>query len=93
VNTVVFWDVASCCLQILTDGSEKLIAPIIRVMMMSSSETSVNIYQITRCYIPKDSHIHARRRENLKSHKMETCFNELHILLCLLENGETQNIS
>jgi hypothetical protein len=34
----------------------------------SSSETSVNIYQTTRRNIPEDSHIPARRRENLKSH-------------------------
>jgi hypothetical protein len=36
----------------------------------SSSETSVNIYQITQCYIPEDSHLYSRRRENLKSHKI-----------------------
>jgi hypothetical protein len=34
---------------------------------MSPSETSVNIYQTTRRYNPEDSHLHARRRENLKS--------------------------
>jgi hypothetical protein len=33
----------------------------------SSSETSVNFYQTTRRDIPEDSHIHNRRRENLKS--------------------------
>jgi hypothetical protein len=40
------------------------------VMMeaVSSSETSVNIYQTTRHNIPEDSHLHIRRRENLKSH-------------------------
>jgi hypothetical protein len=35
---------------------------------VSSSETSVNIYQTTRCSIPEDSRLHTRRRENLKSH-------------------------
>jgi hypothetical protein len=29
---------------------------------------SVNLYQTTRRNIPKDSHLHTRRRENLKSH-------------------------
>jgi hypothetical protein len=34
----------------------------------STSETSVNFYQTTRRYNPEDSHLHTRRRENLKSH-------------------------
>jgi hypothetical protein len=33
----------------------------------STSETSVNVYQTTRRYNPEDSHLHTRRRENLKS--------------------------
>jgi hypothetical protein len=32
-----------------------------------TSKTSVNFYQITRRNNPEDSHLHARRRENLKS--------------------------
>jgi hypothetical protein len=35
---------------------------------VNSSETSVSIYLTTRRYIPDDNHLHARRRENLKSH-------------------------
>jgi hypothetical protein len=35
------------------------------------SETSVSIYHNTRRSIPEDSHIHSRRRENLKSHEPE----------------------
>jgi hypothetical protein len=61
MKTVVFWDVT----QILTDISEELTASIIRTV--SYSETSVNIYQITRCNIPEDSRLHTHRRENLKS--------------------------
>jgi hypothetical protein len=41
------------------------------VLMMeaaSTSETSVNFYQTTRCNIPEDSRLHTRRRENLNSH-------------------------
>jgi hypothetical protein len=34
----------------------------------STSETSVNIFQTTRRNDPEDSHLHTRRRENLKSH-------------------------
>jgi hypothetical protein len=44
---------------------------IIEAMKMeavSTSETSVNFYQAARGNNPKDSHIHTRRRENLKSH-------------------------
>jgi hypothetical protein len=44
---------------------------IITLMMeeVISSESSVNMYQTIRCNIPEDSHLHTRRRENLKSHK------------------------
>jgi hypothetical protein len=41
------------------------------VLMMeeeSTSETSVNFYQTTWRYDPEDSHLHTRRRENLKSY-------------------------
>jgi hypothetical protein len=34
----------------------------------STSETSVNFYQTTRRYNTEDSHVHTRRRENLKSY-------------------------
>jgi hypothetical protein len=34
----------------------------------STSETSANLYQPTRPYYPKDSSLHARRRENLIPH-------------------------
>jgi hypothetical protein len=33
-----------------------------------TSETSVNIYLTTWQYIPEDSKLHTRRRQNLKSH-------------------------
>jgi hypothetical protein len=35
---------------------------------VSSSETSVSIYQATQRNIPEDSHLYSRRREILKSH-------------------------
>jgi hypothetical protein len=34
----------------------------------STSETSVNFYQTKLCNNPEGSHLHTRRRENLKSH-------------------------
>jgi hypothetical protein len=34
----------------------------------SISETSVNFYHTTRRNNPEDSHLHTRRRKNLKSH-------------------------
>jgi hypothetical protein len=37
---------------------------------VSTSETSVNFYQTARRNIPEDSHLHTRRRENLKSHQL-----------------------
>jgi hypothetical protein len=47
-------------------------ASIITLMMEaeSISETSANVYQTTRRYNPKDSHLHTRRRENLKYYKI-----------------------
>jgi hypothetical protein len=35
-----------------------------------ASEPSVNIYLITRLYIPQDSKLHIRRLENLKSQRV-----------------------
>jgi hypothetical protein len=39
---------------------------------LSTSETSAYIYQTTRRNIPEYSHLHIRRRENLKSHPVTT---------------------
>jgi hypothetical protein len=66
----VFWDILPCS-QMSTDVSEVRAASIIALMMEAArtSETSVNIYLTTRQYIPEDSELHTRRRENLKSHK------------------------
>jgi hypothetical protein len=46
---------------------------VIALMMeaVRTSEISVNIYLTTRQYIPEDSKLHIRRRENLKSHSLE----------------------
>jgi hypothetical protein len=38
-----------------------------------TSETSVKIYLTTRQYIPEDSKLHTRRRENLKSQMSYFC--------------------
>jgi hypothetical protein len=46
-----------------------LAASIIRTMSKTHrpDETSVNVYQITWRNNPEDSHLHTRRRENLKA--------------------------
>jgi hypothetical protein len=61
----VFWVVEPCS---LVEAS--IIRAIITLMMeaASTSETSINFYQTTRCYSPEDSHLHTRRSENLKSY-------------------------
>jgi hypothetical protein len=46
--------------------SYRYIAP--KKEAVSTSETSVNFYQITRCNNPEDRHLYTRRRENLKCH-------------------------
>jgi hypothetical protein len=73
--------------QKLTDGSEVRSASIITALMMeeiSTSETSVNFYETAGRNIPTGCHLHACRRENLKSQieillKIETYF----ISLCI----------
>jgi hypothetical protein len=63
-----------------------LAASIIRAMVTltmeaaSTCETPVNFYQTTRNNISEDSHIHARRRENLKSH---LCLSPLGFISCM----------
>jgi hypothetical protein len=54
----------------LTDVSKACAASIIALMMEAActSQTSVDIQLRTRQYIPEDSELHTRRRENLKSH-------------------------
>jgi hypothetical protein len=57
---------------VLSDVSEVHTASIIIARMMEAvrtSETSVNTNLTTRRYIPEDSKLHTRLRENLKSHK------------------------
>jgi hypothetical protein len=54
-----------------TNVSKILAASIIIALMMEAartSETSVEIQLRTRQYIPEDSELHNRHRENLKSH-------------------------
>jgi hypothetical protein len=55
-----------------------IIRVIIALMMEAActSETSVDIQLRTRQYIPEDSELHTRRRENLKSHISGLCPNE-----------------
>jgi hypothetical protein len=46
-------------------------APITFALIMevvNTSETSDSFYETTRRNIPEDSHLHIRRRENLKCH-------------------------
>jgi hypothetical protein len=59
-----------------TDVSEVHAASIIIVLMMEAartSETSVDILLRTLQYIPEDSGLHTRCRENLKSHNSVQC--------------------
>jgi hypothetical protein len=55
-----------------TDVSEEHTVSIISPVMMDtvrSPETSVHFKEATRRYIPEDSKLHSRRRENLKSYE------------------------
>jgi hypothetical protein len=56
VKMAVFWVVAASSIRAMMEAA-------------STSETSANFYQTTRRTDTEDSHLHTRRRENLKSHK------------------------
>jgi hypothetical protein len=60
LKMIVFWDVAPCNLGLCPDA--------LMMEAVSTSETSVSLYQPTRRNIPEDSHLHTRRRKNLISH-------------------------
>jgi hypothetical protein len=47
---------------------------------VSTSETSVSMYQTARHNTPEDSHLHIRRRENLKSPKVFECSKSKHFI-------------
>jgi hypothetical protein len=64
MKITVFWDVAPWE---FADVSDVFAAFIIRALT-NASETSVNFYQTTRRNNPEDSHLHTRRRENIKSY-------------------------
>jgi hypothetical protein len=51
-----------------------------------TSETSVNIYLSTRQYIPEDSKLHTRRRENLKADTVRRLFRETCNMVSFLHN-------
>jgi hypothetical protein len=50
-----------------------------------TSEMSVNFNLTTRRYIPEDSKLHARRRENLKSHNVRHVLSQSHSALAKLK--------
>jgi hypothetical protein len=61
---IVFWDVLPCKMLLIIRVESSLMMEAAR-----TSETSVDHY-FTRQYIPEDkSELHARHRENLKSHE------------------------
>jgi hypothetical protein len=51
----------------------------------NTSETSIHFYQTTRRNISEDSHIHIRRRENLKSHNVYLPYLQIKIKYFQLE--------
>jgi hypothetical protein len=48
--------------------SESLVAITLLKEAESTSETSVNLYQITRRNSSEESHLYTRRHENLRAH-------------------------
>jgi hypothetical protein len=90
LKMAVFWVVAPCSLVeiyrrfrdaccLYNQGDQASIIALI-TEGASTSETSANFYQTTRRNNPKDSHLHTRRRENLKSRIFMSCsFHSLHM--------------
>jgi hypothetical protein len=70
IEMAVFWVVVPCS---LVEVYRRFRGTCTRIVLLleaaSSSETLVNIYQTTQNYNPKDSRLHTRRREKLKSYK------------------------
>jgi hypothetical protein len=64
-----FWDVALVVSLEQTIVLEVRTAPITTLMIVAvrTSDTSVYSNKTTRHYIPECSHLHTRRRENMKS--------------------------
>jgi hypothetical protein len=62
---IVFWDIALCS---LVEVDRRFI--VLKMEAVCTTERSVYFNQTTRRYIPEDYHLHTRRRENLKSHKL-----------------------
>jgi hypothetical protein len=80
MKMAVFWVVAPCSLVKVYrrfGGSSFNIALMMEAAV--TSEKSVNFYQTTRGNNPEDSHLHTRRRENLKSHSFDEVLGELYI--------------
>jgi 16S rRNA C1402 (ribose-2'-O) methylase RsmI len=67
----VFWVVAPCSLVEVYQRCDALMMEAAR-----TSETLVNFYQTRRRYNPEDSHLHTRRRENLKPYLIPLWFSE-----------------
>jgi hypothetical protein len=69
MKMAAFWDIAPCLVQTGRPfrGANYLNHQGNAMMMkaVSTSEMSVNFYQITWCNIPDDSHLHTRHCENL----------------------------
>jgi hypothetical protein len=69
----VFCDVAP---RILVEDYRRFIrAYCLHWWWRQQAPTTVNFYQTTRRNIPRDSHLHTRRRENLKSHQNKSRLN------------------
>jgi hypothetical protein len=65
-----FWDVAPCS---LVGVDRRFRGAYCLAQMMNAvrtSETSISCNETTRRYIPEGSNLNTRRRENLKSHKI-----------------------
>jgi hypothetical protein len=52
--------------------------------VVSSSETSVNLYKTKRHDVPEDNRLHTSRRENLKSHRKQLLKRRVLLFIYLL---------
>jgi hypothetical protein len=59
----------------------------------STSEMPVNFYHTTRCNISQDSHLHTRRRENLKSRLHHNPFNSFGYEICGQTDERARSLS
>jgi hypothetical protein len=97
IKVIAILDIAACSVVEVDTCVSKVrtafIILIIALMMgaVRTSETPVCSNEATRRYIPEGSHVHTRRRENMKSHILQSCLTLYGVFLIILSSFLRRN--